>query len=71
MDEDKEKFEKWHKDYSNWIFGIFYFNKEDKRLFPPKRLKSMGWTINFANPKSILIFIFLIIVIILMSSFFQ
>ena len=50
----KETFEKWNKDSNNWIWGIFYYNKEDKRISPPKRIPGMGWTINFANTKSIL-----------------
>ena len=45
--------ERWSKDPNNWIWGIFYYNKEDERLFPPKRVAWMGWTVNFANPKSI------------------
>ena len=36
-----------------WIWGIFYYNKEDSRIFPPKRIPWMGWTVNFANWKSI------------------
>ena len=52
----KEIFEKWHKDPSNWVcWGMFYYNKQDKRIFPPKRIKSLGWTLNFANPLSLLI----------------
>lgn len=43
----------WHEDPSNWKLGVFYFNPEDKRLLPPKRVKAMGWTVNFANPLSI------------------
>ena len=49
----QEILDKWHKDPSNWKLVVFYFNKEDKRIFPPKRSR-FGWTINFANPKSIL-----------------
>jgi uncharacterized membrane protein len=45
-----------------WKWGLFYFNKEDKRIFPPKRY-GIGWTVNFANPKSIL-------ALIIMLSFF-
>ena len=69
MESQKEKHKEWHKDPSNWKLGIFYYNKEDKRLFPPKRLKPMGWTINFANPKSILLFLGLIVLIILISKY--
>lgn len=61
----KEDYENWHNDPDNWKWGIFYFNKEDKRLFPPKRDKLFGWTINFANPVSILVFIVLIVLMIL------
>ncbi|MDR6548321.1 putative membrane protein [Chryseobacterium rhizosphaerae] len=41
-------------DEDHWKLGIFYYNKDDKRLFPPKRNKFLGWTANFANPYSIL-----------------
>jgi uncharacterized membrane protein len=50
----QETIEAWHKDPANWKLGIFYFNREDKRLFPPKRIAMLGWTINFANPLSFL-----------------
>ena len=53
----------WQKDPSNWIWGIFYFNKKDKRIFLPKRIEWMGITINFANPKSIL-------ALLIMTAFF-
>ena len=44
----------------NWFLGIFYYNKNDHRLFPPKRFKYFGWTVNFANPYSIFAFIVLL-----------
>lgn len=53
----KETLEKWHKDPDNWRCGIFYYNKQDKRLLPPKRCEWMGWTVNFANTKSVLFFV--------------
>jgi uncharacterized membrane protein len=63
----QETLDNWHKDPNNWIWGIFYYNKVDKRIFPPKRMKWAGWTVNFGNPASVLVFvafiIFLIIVI--------
>lgn len=43
----------WHNDPVNWKWGMFYYNKQDGRLFPPKR-SYLGWTINFANLYSIL-----------------
>ncbi|MFV8368144.1 DUF5808 domain-containing protein [Flavobacterium sp. LB2R40] len=45
--------EKWSKDPDNWIWGMFYYNKEDRRIFPPKKIAWMGNTVNFANPKSV------------------
>ncbi|MEI6587076.1 MAG: hypothetical protein WCL56_13380 [Sediminibacterium sp.] len=54
---------KWHDDPKNWKLGIFYFNKEDKRLVISKRLKLFGWTLNFANPLSYIIMIALGVVI--------
>ncbi|WP_367117854.1 DUF5808 domain-containing protein [uncultured Chryseobacterium sp.] len=42
-------------DPSHWKLGFFYFNKNDKRMFPPKRI-GLGWTVNFANPSSVIVF---------------
>lgn len=56
----KEQLRKWNQDPDNWIWGIFYFNHEDKRLMPPKRNRMMGWTINFANPFSIGLFVLIL-----------
>ncbi|HET6225040.1 MAG TPA: DUF5808 domain-containing protein [Bacteroidia bacterium] len=39
-------------DPSKWKYGIFYYNKEDKRLWVPKRVPWTGFTLNFANPYS-------------------
>ena len=44
---------KWLNDSSYWKMGVFYFNKNDSRIFPPKR-SGAGWTVNFANPYSIM-----------------
>ena len=52
-DPDQETSERWRKDPNNWIWGIFYYNKEDKRLFITKKVEWMGTTLNFANPKSL------------------
>ncbi len=41
-------------DESHWKWGVFYYNKDGRRLFPPKRNKFLGWTVNFANPYSVL-----------------
>ncbi|MEJ7681318.1 MAG: DUF5808 domain-containing protein [Segetibacter sp.] len=67
----KETFDEWHNDPSNWKWGEFYYNKNDKRLFPPKRIKEFGWTVNFANPISVLAFLVLLILIIVLSQYLQ
>ena len=53
----KETLEQWTKDPNNWKLGLFYYNPEDKRIFPPRSAESPGWTPNFANPKSVLAWI--------------
>lgn len=53
----QETQEKWSKNPDNWIWGIFYYNKEDNRIFPPKKIAWMGNTVNFANSKSVLFMI--------------
>ncbi|WP_394332261.1 DUF5808 domain-containing protein [Chryseobacterium taichungense] len=58
-----------HQENSFWKFGLFYYNKRDKRLFPPKRF-GLGWTINFANPFSIIASLLIIILIFLISRRF-
>lgn len=59
----QETKEKWHIDPNNWIWGMFYYNKDDKRLLPPKRIAWMGWTVNFANRNSVLLFVFALLLI--------
>ncbi|WP_415324514.1 DUF5808 domain-containing protein [Chryseobacterium sp. MMS23-Vi53] len=55
---------------SFWKFGLFYFNKEDQRIFPPKRF-GLGWTVNFANPVSIIAFLMILTVIVLIGNFLK
>ncbi|WP_337967330.1 DUF5808 domain-containing protein [uncultured Flavobacterium sp.] len=51
----QEDYNNWHKDPNNWHLGMFYYNKEDRRMFVPKKMKWAGFTINFGNTKAILI----------------
>jgi uncharacterized membrane protein len=62
--------EKKESDPSNWKWGIFYYNKNDKRLFPPKRIKQLGWTINFANPLSIVAMLVVIVLLVIIVQLF-
>ncbi|QSB27747.1 DUF5808 domain-containing protein [Flavobacterium sp. CLA17] len=65
----KETKNEWHHDPKNWKWRIFYYNPKDKRLFPPKRIKQLGWTINFANPNSILFILTIIATIYLLTKY--
>ena len=56
----KEQLEKWHNDSKNWKLRLFYFNKEDDRIFVPKKIQWMGITLNFANPKTYLALVFMV-----------
>ena len=58
----------WHQDSNNWILGIFYFNREDNRIFPPKRIAWMGWTVNFANPMSVIVLLIVLLLFIIVVS---
>ena len=49
-------------------WGIFYFNKEDKRIFPPKS-SGLGWTLNFANPYSYSIIIIIVIILVIIGYY--
>ena len=68
---DEGMSEMWRNDPSNWVWGIFYFNKNDKRMFPPKRSRMMGLTINFANPYSVGAFVVIIIAVVLLNEFMK
>ena len=43
--------DKWQNDPANFKLGVFYYNKEDKRIFPQK-ISGLGWTTNLANSNS-------------------
>ncbi len=62
-------YDTWHNDPSNWKLGISYCNKLDKRLFIPKRVQGLGWTVNFAHPYSYLTMLGLIIVFIVIGFY--
>ncbi len=67
----QETLNQWHKDPNNWKWGMFYFNKKDKRVFPPKRISRTGWTVNFANPISVMVFVGAIVLAIIASRFLK
>lgn len=67
----RETLAHWHQDPKNWKWGLFYYNKEDKRIFPPKRNKLLGYTVNFANRLSIWVFIVLLVLVIMIAEFLK
>jgi uncharacterized membrane protein len=49
-------------DINNYIWNIFYYNRNDSRIIVPKRTRFLGWTINFARPESyLLLFVVLLL----------
>jgi len=56
----------WHEDPKNWKLGVFYYNKDDKRIFLPKRMKTLGWTVNFANAYSVLVLIVILLILVIL-----
>ncbi|WP_343615501.1 DUF5808 domain-containing protein [Flavobacterium sp.] len=65
----EEEKNNWQNDPNNWLWGIFYYNPKDKRIFPPKRIKELGWTINFANPNSVFFCVVFILILIIISRY--
>jgi uncharacterized membrane protein len=52
---------------NNWRWGIIYFNPNDQRVIVPKRVHVLGWTLNMAQPAS-LIFLSTLLLIIVLSA---
>lgn len=42
---------------SFYKWKLFYFNKNDNRIFPPKPEGQIGFQINFGNTKSVIAFL--------------
>lgn len=39
-------------DIANYKWSVFYFNRNDRRIWVPKRTRFLGWTLNFARVES-------------------
>jgi hypothetical protein len=48
----REEIEACWKDPHNWKWRVYYC-RADPRAIVPRRLKWMGWTVNFARPSAI------------------
>ena len=47
----------------NYKWGIFYYNKNDTRNVVPKRVRGLGWSLNFARPASYVFMGFFLLII--------
>jgi uncharacterized membrane protein len=56
------------QDIRNYKWGIFYYNPSDPRTLVPKRVTLMGFQLNFARGKGLIIPILLIVLILVMIS---
>ncbi len=65
----KETLNDWQSDPSNWKFGLIYFNKNDKRVIVPKKMRILGWTLNFANPYFVFPLLIIAIIYIILKNF--
>ncbi len=50
------------KDEQKYHFYFIYWDRDDSRIFVPRRL-GFGWTLNFANPLSYVILIIIAAII--------
>jgi uncharacterized membrane protein len=67
--EIEDRYKHKYDDDQYWKWGMFYFNPDDKRIFPPKRLYGTGWTVNFANWYSVLAMIVVLATVIFFFDF--
>jgi hypothetical protein len=42
-------FDRHYYDSNNWKLGFIYFCRADSRMLVPKRMRGLGWTLNFAR----------------------
>ncbi|MFZ0596423.1 MAG: hypothetical protein WAM46_05525 [Flavobacterium sp.] len=64
----KETRKDWNDNPEYWIWGFFYFNPKDSRLFRPKKIKKLGWIINFAHPNSLFLIIVIIAILLIVGE---
>jgi hypothetical protein len=49
----KSAFDRNYYDPGNWKLGFIYFCRADQRMVVPKRIRGLGWTLNFARPLAV------------------
>jgi uncharacterized membrane protein len=58
-------------DMDNYRWSVFYFNKDDRRIIVTKRMRLLGWTLNFARWETWLIVVSFIVLAIMASYYSQ
>lgn len=66
---DEETKKEWENDPNNWIWGMFYYNPNDKRPYFQKKIREFGWHANYANSTTILTTTLLILVVFIFIKF--
>lgn len=56
----RQSIDRFHLDPANWKLGVFYFCRADERIVVPKRIRGLGWTVNFARPLAVPFVLFII-----------
>lgn len=65
---ENEEDDLYKNDDDKWIWGMFYYNKNDPAWIVEKRV-GIGYTTNFANKKSTILLILFILIIIIFSIY--
>ena len=65
---DQNQYDQWHDDPENWVWGLFYYNTNDDRIWLPKRVKAFGYTVNFDHPMTGLLFVAAFAVLLFLSK---
>jgi uncharacterized membrane protein len=58
-------------DIANYKWSVFYCNKDDRRIIVPKRMRLLGWTLNFARWETWLMVVSFIMLAIMASYYSQ
>ncbi|MEJ6980517.1 hypothetical protein WG906_08655 [Pedobacter sp. P351] len=53
---------------SNYKWGIFYYNPPDPRALVPKRVGMMGYQLNFARGRGLILPILIVVLILFLIS---
>ena len=68
IEEENEGDDLYKNDDDKWIWGMFYYNKNDPAWMVEKRV-GIGYTINFANKKATILLVLFILLIIIFAVY--